>query len=193
MEIAPPADGAPGPGARFIITGAPGTGKTALVEALGPEVHGVAEPAREVLAEQRSTGGSGTPDRDASRFVSLLLQRSIEKFEAVGRTGGPVLFDRGIPDCVAYAVALGTDPAPSVAASDRYRYHRDVLILEPWEEIYTVDDERTISFPQVVEFHEAIVDAYERTGYTRLTVPLGAIEERARFVRSFLLRRTEEV
>lgn len=58
------------------------------------------EPAREVLAEQRASGGRGTWEQDASLFVNLLLQRSIEKYEAAHGSGQRVLFDRGIPDCV---------------------------------------------------------------------------------------------
>jgi predicted ATPase len=63
----------------FILTGAPGSGKTAILARLGNEVGCVDEPAREVLAEQRATGGRGTWDQDASLFVHLLLQRSIQK------------------------------------------------------------------------------------------------------------------
>ena len=149
----------------FILTGAPGSGKTAILDALGPDVLPVGEPAREILAEQRSPGGAGTPDRDPSHFVELLLRRSQEKYEAARRWAGPVVFDRGIPDCVAYAVLLGADPAPSTSASEVYRYQREVFVLAPWEEIYSVDDERTMSFADTFAFHEALVDAYERTGY----------------------------
>jgi predicted ATPase len=63
----------------FILTGAPGSGKTSILGRLGNEFRCVNEPAREILAEQRATGGSGTWDQDASLFVHLLLQRSIEK------------------------------------------------------------------------------------------------------------------
>jgi predicted ATPase len=96
---------------------------------------------------------------------------------------GPVLFDRGIPDCVAYAALMGVDPTPSLVACDVYRYHDQVLILEPWQEIYAVDDERTMSFSDTLAFHEALVDAYERTGYVLIEVPRTSIEDRAAFVR----------
>jgi predicted ATPase len=169
-----------------ILTGAPGSGKTAILEHVGDEIRVVGEPAREVLEEQRSTGGAGTHDRDPALFVELLLQRSIEKYEAARRWEGSVAFDRGVPDCIAYAVVMGTDPAPSIEASKVYRYRNEVLVLEPWAEIYTVDDERTMSFGATMEFHDAIVEAYERTGYTRVQVPRGSVEERASFVHDFV-------
>ena len=129
----------------FILTGAPGTGKTALLRQVGSHIRAVDEPAREILAEQRATDGDGTPDRDPARFVELLLQRSIGKHRAAVAARGPALFDRGVPDCIAYAQLLGVDPAPSPAAAATYRYHDHVCLLEPWEEIYTTD-ERTMTY-----------------------------------------------
>jgi predicted ATPase len=167
----------------WILTGAPGSGKTAILADVGSDIRRVGEPAREILADQRSVGRAGTPDRDPSLFVDLLLRRSIHKHVAAQRLEGPVLFDRGIPDCVAYAALMEADPTPSLVACDVYRYHDQVLILEPWQEIYAVDDERTMSFSDTLAFHEALVDAYERTGYVLIEVPRTSIEDRAAFVR----------
>ena len=166
-----------------VLTGAPGTGKSAILGRLA--VAGtivVDEPAREILREQRSTGGSGTPDRHPAAFVDLLLQRSIEKYRATRRSGTDVIFDRGIPDCIAYAVHLGVDPEPSVIPCREHRYERQVLIVAPWEQIYTVDEERTMSFEDTVAFHDLIVRAFEGAGYELIEVPRGSIEYRAAFV-----------
>jgi predicted ATPase len=174
---------------RFhVVTGAPGSGKTAVLAGLGPAVHVVPEPARVVLAELRASGDTRTHDRDWEAFVSMLLQRSIAQQEAAQATDGAVVFDRGVPDNVAYAKVLGVDPAPAREAATRYRYHREVLILPPWEDIYTTDDERTMSFADTVPFHEALVDAYEDAGYTLVEVPRGTAAERAAFVREFVTR-----
>jgi predicted ATPase len=146
----------------------------------------VGEPAREVLAEQRAIDGDGTHDRDRSLFVALLLQRSVDTYETAQHEERPVMFDRGIPDCIAYAALMDVDPAPSLEAAAAHRYHRDVLILEPWEAIYHTDDERTMSFEQTYPFHDALVDAYARTGYSLVVVPTGSIEDRVAFVRGFI-------
>jgi predicted ATPase len=170
----------------FVLTGAPGAGKTAILDRIGAGIRVVGEPAREILAEQRSVGGAGTHDRDPSLFVDLLLQRSIDKHETAQRWEGPVVFDRGVPDCVAYAALMGTDPTAGRAACERYRYHPEVLVVEPWQEIYATDAERTMSFADTIPFHAALVDAYERAGYSLVGVPRDSAENRAAFVRDLV-------
>jgi predicted ATPase len=172
----------------FILTGAPGSGKTAILSRLGDGFTCVDEPAREVLAEQRATGGRGTWDRDPSVFVHLLLQRSIEKFAMARRSAGNVVFDCGIPDRVVYAVRAGIDPTPSLEAVDAYRYQPHVLFLEPWSEIYETDEERVMSFDDTMSFSEELRDVYERSGYTVVDVPRDPIGERATFVRMMVTR-----
>ncbi len=98
------------------------------------------------------------------------------------------MFDRGVPDCIAYAVLMEIDPTPSLLASEVYRYHPEILILEPWEEIYSVDDERTMSFADTLPFQEALLEAYERAGYVLVDVPRDSVVNRAAFVREFITR-----
>jgi predicted ATPase len=172
----------------FVLTGAPGTGKSAILNRLRDEFRCVDEPAREVIAEQRASDGRGTWDQDPSLFVNLLLQRSIEKYEAARGSGERVLFDRGIPDCVVYAIRAGADPTPSLTAVDAFRYEPHVLFLEPWSAIYTTDEERIMSFDDTVSFSEALRDVYRRSGYVLVDVPQNPIDARGAFVRQFVAR-----
>jgi predicted ATPase len=170
----------------YILTGAPGSGKTAILARLKDELWCVDEPAREVLAEQRANGGSGTWDKDPSLFVHLLLQSSIEKYQTALGSGRKAVFDRGIPDCVVYALRAGTDPKPSLTTVDVYGYNPRVLFLEPWSEIYTTDEERTMSFDETLSFSETLRDVYVRSGYTPVDVPRGSVDDRAAFVREMV-------
>jgi predicted ATPase len=172
----------------FILTGAPGTGKTAILRQLGNEFRCVDEPAREILAEQRATGGRGTWDQDPSLFVHLLLQRSIEKYAMARRSRETVIFDRGIPDCIVYAALAGSNPTPSLKAVEVYRYQPHVLFLEPWSDIYETDEERIMSFDDTVSFSQTLRDVYERSGYTLVEVPRDPIDDRATFVRKSVAR-----
>jgi predicted ATPase len=175
----------------FILTGAPGSGKTAILTQLTGEFRCEDEPAWEVLTEQRASGGRGTWDQDPSLFVHLLLKRSIRKYESARRTKQTVLFDRGIPDCVVYALRLSVDVAPSLDAVDSFRYEPEVLFLAPWPDIYKTDAERIMSFDETVAFSETLREVYKRSGYSLIDVPHGSISARAAFVRAFITRRTE--
>lgn len=167
---------------RHVLTGAPGTGKTAVLRAMPSHVVVVAEPAREILAEERAAGRPATFEKDEDRFVDLLLRRSIEKFEAALPAEGVVVFDRGIPDCIAYAAHLGAATGPSLRAATTHRYDGTVMLLAPWEEIYRTDDERRMAFEDVVAFHRAIVDSYRAAGYLPIELPRGSVAARAAFV-----------
>jgi predicted ATPase len=170
----------------MILTGAPGSGKTAILSALRGYVRCHDEPARQILAQERASGGDGTPEQNPAKFVELLLQRSIANHAEARMRTGTSLFDRGVPDCIAYAQILGTDPMPSAQAAAIHRYNEVALVTKPWEEIYTTDDERKMTFAHTVEFQRFIELAYQICGYTLVEVPRGPIEERAEFVRNFL-------
>jgi predicted ATPase len=172
-----------------IVTGAPGTGKSAILSRLEPEVRVVAEPARPrdprraAIDRRHGDVGSGPV------LVPVAPPRTVDREAGCGASGRwSIGVRRGIPDCVAYATALGVDPEPARRAADTYRYADEVVLMPPWEEIYTVDEERTMSFGDVVMFHEAIVEAYEAAGYRLVELPRDSIERRAEFVRSLVTR-----
>lgn len=165
----------------YIITGAPGTGKSSLILTLSQKFKTFKEPAREVIAEQKANQSQGLWDKDRSLFINLLLQKSIADFKK-GSTKDRVFFDRGLPDCVAYA-DYGNIPKESFAeTAKKYQYNPKVFLLEPWEEIYKNDEERTMSYEQTVVFHTKIVNAYEKLGYTLLKVPKISIKDRLNFI-----------
>jgi predicted ATPase len=50
------------------------------------------------------------------------------------------------------------------------------------EGIYSIDDERTMSFEATLDFHRAIVDAYRDADYDLVAVPRASVHDRAAFV-----------
>lgn len=167
----------------FVLTGAPGVGKTTLVKEL--RAYGVTcvdEPAREILAEQRAIGSDGIPEKNPSRFTELLLSRSIQSFETFFDQSGPVVFDRGVVDSIGYASLFEISSESFEEASQSYLYNNHVFVLAPWKDIYTTDEERKMSFEATLQFHEQILNAYRRLGYSLIQVPKGTIKERAKFL-----------
>lgn len=173
---------------RFVITGGLGVGKTSVLSLLKPRYATVAEPARELIAEHRETNSEAMLDQRPELFVEKLISRSIEKYTTASPSTVTV-FDRGLPDCIAYAVAHEMDVGPALDAASRYPYENPVFIASPWKEIYTTDDMRRATFAQAESFHSYVVEAYERLGYQIVELPQVSVKERASFVVDHIERR----
>ncbi len=170
---------------RYVITGAPGTGKTTLVESLAHVGEIVGEPARELIAEHRAATGEPSLDGSPEQFVERLISRSIEKFDAA-RDADVAIYDRGLPDCVAYANGFDVDTAAAFTAAAGRRYSDPVFVVPPWEAIYTVDDMRRATFAQVTAFHDELVATCEAFGYELVELPMASVAYRVQVVTRFL-------
>lgn len=174
----------------FIITGAMGAGKsTILTELRKLGLICIDEPARQILAEQRSIGGDGVPDHDPKLFTELLLSRSIYQFKQMENRHGPVIYDRGIPDNIGYAKLFGLDLKISVNASHQYQYNKHVFFLPAWEEIYENDDERKMTFSQSKLFGDEVRKIYEDLGYNIIEIPMLPPSERAEFIVNTIMKK----
>ena len=167
----------------YILTGAMGAGKsTVLGELKNKGLTCVAEPAREILAEQRAIDGAGVPEKDAQLFCELLLSRSIASYKHYGNGKGPIIFDRGIPDNISYAQLFELDTDVYVNAAKHFRYQPMVFFLPGWEAIYQTDDERKMSFAQADAFGKELKAVYTSLGYKIIEVPFISALERANFI-----------
>ncbi len=172
---------------RNIVTGGLGVGKTTVLAALSHSALVVGEPARELIAEHRAASGEESLDGRPEEFVERLIDRSIAKYESVPE-GATALFDRGVPDCIAYAAVLGLDTGPALEAARRFRYESEVIVVPPWEEIYTTDDMRRATFEQAEAFYAEVVAAYGLLGYDMVELPKVSVEERVSFIEEWLRR-----
>ena len=175
----------------FIITGGPGSGKTTLLNKLQEQgIPHVPEVAREIIREQMNSGGNALPWGNQQAYTTLMLERSISSFQCAAQNLLPssssiLLFDRGIPDTVAWCRLIGQSLPPTLDQAARdFRYNPTVFILPPWKEIYETDAERKQSWEEAVLTYEALYKAYTDYGYQLSIVPTGLVEERAAFVKS---------
>lgn len=170
---------------NIVITGAMGSGKSTILQLLKSQgFNVVTEPAREILAEQRSIGDEGVPEQNQMLFTQLLLSRAIYQFKQMQNTNGIVIYDRGIPDNVAYAQLFNLDYFPATNAAKLYRYHTDVFLFPAWDKIYTTDDERIMSFEAAKAFGDSVEKIYKKYGYNLIEVPCVEPEERAQFIKN---------
>ena len=163
----------------FILTGPPGAGKTTLLEALAPHFSTVPEAARRVLTEERRSGGTATGEQDPAAFVSRMLEIMLADYDAAQ---GPTVFDRGLPDLLAYCAYYDLDAKTMQDAIRTRRYQTRVFCLPAWQEIYQQDEERTLSFEGAQAFGTLTREGYLAAGYAWVEVPKADIATRASFI-----------
>ena len=172
----------------FVLTGAMGAGKSTVLSALKAlKLSCVDEPAREILAEQRYINGKGVPEINAQLFTDLLLSRAIYQYKQYQNKTEIVIFDRGIPDNIAYAQLFRLDTEVYINAGNNYKYNANVFFLPPWEAIYKNDEERKMTFAQAKQFGLSVKAIYENLGYEIIEVPMQSPQARAEFIMQYLL------
>jgi len=167
----------------FVLTGAIGGGKSTVIDQLGRiGIECIPEPARQILREQRSVAGKGAPEEDPGLFCQLMLSRAIKFYTDRYSTNHVVVFDRGIPDMIAYAELFGLDTTIYRNAAMQYAYNNNVFYFEGWPEIYKNDDERKIDVRQASDFGMRAIQAYKSLGYEIVKVPKKPVKDRVKFV-----------
>jgi predicted ATPase len=171
--------------ALYVISGGPGAGKTTLLAALRQAgFAGVEEASRALIQEQVALGSGVVPWRDLGGFAELARARMVAQHAAASQHAGPVFFDRGLPDLLAYLEVAGQPvPAATQAAVAAHRYQTPVFLAPPWPEIYVNDAERWQTFAEAEALYHALRRTYQALGYPILDLPKSSVAERVAFVR----------
>lgn len=179
---------------RYIITGAPGAGKTTILKALHARGYAmVDEAATDIILREQSLGHQ-EPWRDAGFIDAItLLQRAREMRPAPPGTSVQ-LYDRS-PICTLALAHYGGQPVPQVLASEVNRilregiYQQQVFVVRLLGFV-TPTAARRISYAESVRFGRLHERVYRTHGYELVDVPAGTVEERAelidRYIRSWL-------
>lgn len=166
----------------FILTGAPGSGKSAVLRLLQQRgIFCIEEYARQIIQEQRAIQGDGVYDINPALFKELMLSRAISLFHNAP-TNRITVLDRGIPDLLAYAQNFNLPIGSEQKASEQFRYSQTVFFAPSWEGIYVTDDERRMSFDEAKAFGDDLKDAYIQLGYRLIELPCSTVEDRVKLI-----------
>lgn len=166
-----------------VITGAPSSGKTSVIEELAHRGYAIQnEVARELIEECLKKGhslqqvrGNGHAARDLQRrILELKLAR-----EMALDTKTLVFTDRGQPDSITYFRLAGLDTLEAEAASRLFQY-RAVFIFDRLpivqDNVRTEDEEQARKIDQMIE------EDYKNAGYAPVRVPVMPVAARADFI-----------
>lgn len=168
----------------YVVTGGPGSGKTALIEALAAAgLRTMPEAGRAIIQDQVQIGGSALPWADRSAFAELMLSWELRSHREALAIAGPLVMDRGVPDVMGYLRLCGLRVPDHVRkAAELYRYNSRVFLAPWWPEIFAQDAERKQDAAEAQETGAVMERTYLELGYEVVHLPYASIEDRAAFV-----------
>ena len=175
---------------RYVITGAPGAGKSTILAMLRDRGYAVVdEAATEVIARAHAAGRSD-PWLDAGFLDEVAaLQRERQQAPVVPGTAVQV-FDRS-PLCTLALAHYGARPVTPLLADEvdrvvRAGIYRPLVFFVRLLGFITPTAARRITYPQSVLFERFHEQAYRDHGFTLVDVPAGPAGQRADLIARLL-------
>ena len=164
----------------YVITGAPCSGKTAVIEELERRGYGVIhEVARAYIDRQLSRGMQLYQIKaDVLQFERHILHEKV-RIEASLSKSETIFFDRGIPDSIAYFKLEGLDPEEPLRYSKSSSY-RLIFFFERLD--FLKDKVRSEDVKIAARLNDLLLTAYRQVGYDIVMVPVMPVIDRADLV-----------
>ena len=170
---------------KYIITGAPGTGKTAIINALMQKGYSCAqEISREIIEEQLSIGGDILPWKNQIAFENHIANLRKEQY-LKSCDNKNYFFDRSSIDCIAYLKANNLEVTTEIAKiTKQCVFNKKVFITPFWEEIYINDRERMEDIKTAINIEKSLIQTYKSLGYILINTPKLSVSQRVDFILS---------
>lgn len=170
---------------RYIITGAPGTGKSSIIEHLKAKgYHCFDEVSRIIISEQQIINGDLLPWKNLLGFADECYMRMQSQLNHAMR--GINIYDRGIPDIIAY-LKNGNIHNTKSYLSEINQYKQHVFYCPIWDDIYINDPQRpeSLDYAKKIDFH--LRNTYKNLGFNLLELPKEPIDLRVGFIEQKIL------
>ncbi len=166
----------------YVITGAPHSGKTSVIELLEKRGHKtVAEAARVYINREIAKGKTLEEIRaDESLFQKNILAEKIN-IEKQLSPEEIVFFDRGIPDTGAYYELINFKADRQYLKVVKNCQYKKIFLFEPLP--YEKDYARTESEEEQKKLHFLLLQTYKQLGFSVEVVPkMKSPDERLNFI-----------
>ena len=170
---------------KIVITGAPGTGKTSIINQLKKLGYSCSmEISREIITEQIASVGEVLPWKNLEAFsLSVFSLRKAQYINA--STDSLHFFDRGLLDVIAYMKLDGLVVSDNYKEDcEKYKYNTTVFYTPIWQEIYKNDTQRKEDMESAIAIEKVLITTYKSFGYTLIEIPKLTTEERVNFILS---------
>lgn len=163
-----------------IITGAPCSGKTAVIREIEQRgIRVIHEVARAYIDRMLKEGRRLEQIKsDILQFERHILNAKI-RIEKTLSKSEPIFFDRGVPDSIAYYNLEGLDPAEALKFSRRTRY-RKIFFFERFD--FLKDGVRSEDEKIAARLNDLLLEAYGQAGYNPILVPVMSVKDRTDLV-----------
>ena len=160
----------------YVITGAPSSGKTTVIDRLARLGHRVKPEVARAYIDQRLAAGETLvaikADPLAFERHILLTKVDIEKRLPPSQ---PIFLDRAVPDSIAYFRLEDLSPEEPLALSRRVRYKRIFLFEHlPFEKDHVRWEDRD----QALRLEAMLAQAYADLGYDVIRIPVMPVARR---------------
>lgn len=172
---------------KIILTGAPCSGKSSLIEALEKKGYQIIPEVFQLLYAQAFENKSADTffvDQLALRYRLMHAQIDLESRLDSGRI---TFLDRSVWDIIFFGEWYNIQMPPdlySLAAHQRYDYVFFLDLLP--RQFYQTTQFRGESFELAQKMHHFFLEKYRKTGLSILQVPFDTIENRADYILRFL-------
>lgn len=164
---------------KHIITGAPGTGKTTLINILKDTIPCMDEVSRKIIIDEQKSNKNGTPWADINRFTDLVFKHTNQELSNTDA----LICDRSLLDLEAY-LTVENKAIPEYLSDFPYQetYHKIIFFAPTWFEIYCKDEQRLQEFEYCLKLEKSLLEQYKNKGFEIVILPKSSPLERTKFI-----------